>query len=815
MHEHPYPIALVSRVLSPATVVLGRPDASITALAFDTRKLVEPARALFFALHGNRDGHAFLEDAYRAGVRNFVVRTDFASADTFPEANLLFVPDTLRALQDLSAYHRGQFHIPVIGITGSNGKTIVKEWLYQLLSPEYRIHRSPKSYNSQLGVALSLWQMDRRHTLAIIEAGISQPGEMANLNRMIRPTLGVLTGIGPAHDAGFASREEKIREKWKLFEGAERVIYSPMHTDNANVLPANAFTWGVEVSSDLTIVERREIGEGATEIRAEYRGQPVAITIPFADTASMDNAITCWSVMLALGYEGGDIARRMLGLAPVGMRLELKRGVGNCTVIDDSYSNDMVSLSIAIDFLKQQNQHVKRSLILSDFPGVSVDDTAFYRGLAALLAESGIDRLVTVGPDLAAYGEHFNFLVHRAFQDTESLIASLPTLAFRDEAVLIKGARRYRFERISRLLTEKQHDTLLEVNLQALEANLKAYKAQLPRHVKLMAMVKAFSYGSGSFEIANILQFNQVDYLTVAYLDEGVQLRNAGISLPIVVMSPDSYAFESLVQHRLEPEIFSFSVLESLVSYLEEQDVAVFPIHVKFDTGMHRLGFAPEEAPRLAEYLASAPQVRVASVFSHLAAAGDPAHDDFTRTQIRVFRRAADTLEAALSYPFLRHIANTVAIERWPEAHFDMVRLGIGLYGIGSVADSLAQVGTLKTTISQIRRVPAGESVGYGRQARLETDRTIATVKVGYADGYDRRFGNGVGRMTVRGQQVPTIGNICMDMCMLDVTGVDAAEGDEVVVFGDVDAMAKAIGTIPYEILAGISQRVKRVYYYE
>lgn len=815
MHTHPYPIALVSQVLSPMEAVLPQPDASIAALAFDSRKLVEPSRALFFALQGSRDGHAFLADAYQAGVRNFVVRTGLADAADYPEANVLFVPDTLRTMQALAAYHRSRFDIPVIGITGSNGKTIVKEWLYQLLSPEHAIHRSPKSYNSQLGVALSLWQLESRHTLAIIEAGISQPGEMAHLAEMIRPTLGVLTSIGPAHDVGFASREEKIVEKWNLFGRAGQVVYAPAHVGAAVVSPAGAFTWGGEASAILRLQERREAGAGETEITAEYRGRPVSITIPFTDTASVDNAVTCWSVMLALGYEPDEIGKRMHALLPVGMRLELKRGVNNCTVIDDSYSNDMASLAIAIDFLKQQNQHATRSLILSDFPGVSAHDTAFYAGLAALLADSGIQRLVTVGPDLAAHGAQFGFLEHHAFPDTDALVQDLAKLSFRDETVLIKGARRYRFERISRLLTEKQHDTVLEVNLHALEANLKAYKARLPRHVKLMAMVKAFSYGSGSFEIANVLQFNQADYLTVAYLDEGVQLRRAGVSLPIVVMSPDVYAFEALLRDRLEPEIFSFSVLESLVAYLEEQEVTAFPIHVKFDTGMHRLGFAPAEAARLADYLASAPQVRVASVFSHLAAAADPAHDAFTRQQLQAFQAAAATLAATLPYPFLRHIANTAAIERWPEAHFDMVRLGIGLYGIGTALASLEQVGTMKTTISQIRNVPAGESVGYGRHSILETGRTIATVKVGYADGYDRRFGNGVGQMSVRGRAVPTIGNICMDMCMLDVTGVEAGEGDEVIVFGDVAAMATAIGTIPYEILAGISQRVKRVYYYE
>ncbi len=815
MHAHPYSIALVSQVLSPMEAILSHSDAVITALAFDSRKLVEPGSALFFALQGSRDGHAFLAAAYQAGVRNFVVQPGLATAADYPDANMLFVPDTLRAMQALAAYHRRRFDIPVIGITGSNGKTIVKEWLYQLLSPDYLIHRSPKSYNSQLGVALSLWELESRHTLAIIEAGISQPGEMVHLTEMIRPTVGVLTGIGPAHDVGFASREEKIQEKWKLFDGAKQVIYSPAHAGDAVASPPGAFAWGAEASAALRLQGRHEPRAGETEITAEYRGQHVSIVIPFTDTASVDNAVTCWSVMLTLGYEPDEIAQRMRSLLPVGMRLELKRGVDNCTVIDDSYSNDMASLAIAIDFLKQQNQHAKRTLILSDFPGVSVGDTAFYAGLAVLLADSGIHRLVTVGPDLAAHGAQFALSEHHAFPDTDALVSDLANLSFRDETVLIKGARRYRFERISRLLTEKQHDTVLEVNLNALEANLKAYKATLPSHVKLMAMVKAFSYGSGSFEIANVLQFNQVDYLTVAYLDEGVQLRKAGISLPIVVMSPDVFAFETLLRYRLEPEIFSFSVMDALVAYLEEQEVAAFPIHVKIDTGMHRLGFAPAETEKLADYLANVPQVRVASVFSHLAAAGEVKHDNFTRQQLHVFQAAAATLAAVLPYPFLRHIANTAAIERWPEAHFDMVRLGIGLYGIGTSSASLEQVGTMKSTISQIRKVPAGESVGYGRDVVLETDRTIATVKVGYADGYDRRFGNGVGRMRIRGRAVPTIGNICMDMCMLDVTDVEVAEGDEVIVFGDVAAMAAAIGTIPYEILAGISQRVKRVYYYE
>lgn len=817
MHTYSYSISSIGEILASEDAILRQPEAQITTLAFDSRKLVGPDRVLFFALQGSRDGHVFLEEAYGEGVRSFVVRKGAVDAQLFPDANLLFVSDTLLAMQTLATYHRSRFDIPVIGITGSNGKTIVKEWLYQLLSPDFKIHRSPRSYNSQIGVAISLWQLETSHELALIEVGISQPGEMERLHQMVRPTMGVLTNIGPAHDSGFSSKREKIEEKWKLFDGVGQVVYSPDKVGGAVLHNGKTFTWGKMGAVDLAVESYLKSGEQSTEIRAIYQQNNVSMIVPFTDAASLENAITCWSVMLALGYAHETIATRMLSLLPVGMRLELKKGINNSTVIDDSYSNDIASLTIALDFLKQQNQHGKQTLVLSDFPGIKVSDRDFYNRLLVLLKESGIKRLVTVGPNLAVYQPHFSFLDHLVFQDTEALLKALSGLQFRDETILIKGARSFRFERISRFLTEKQHDTVLEVDLQALETNLKSYKSKLPRGIKLMAMVKAFSYGSGSFEIANVLQFNQVDYLTVAYLDEGVQLRKAGITLPIVVMSPDVYGFESLVNYRLEPEIFSFAVLEAFVAYLEDHEVSGFPIHIKFDTGMHRLGFAPHEAQRLADYLTGITQIRVDSVFSHLVAADASIQDDFTRQQIHEFEKATGVLANALPYPFLKHIANTAAIDRWPEAYFDMVRLGIGLYGIGKANESLPleQVGTLKTTVSQIRQVPKGDSVGYGRHFVLDSDRTIATVKVGYADGYDRRFGNGVGKMRIRGKTVPTIGHICMDMCMLDVTGLDVAEGDEVTVFGDVAAMAADIGTIPYEILAGISQRVKRIYFYE
>lgn len=814
-----YTIRQVSEMMQTIAVYLVDETAIIGTLQYDSRRLGNVANSLFFALVDRRDGHRYIGDAYAAGVRNFVVADGWAEMGQFADANIIAVSDTLVALQELAASHRSQFDYPVIGITGSNGKTIVKEWLTQLLAPDYRIARSPKSYNSQIGVALSLWQMDANHELAIIEAGVSRRGEMGALHRMIQPDVGVLTTVGPAHDDGFASRDEKIFEKLQLFRGTDLAVYSPDDTAGIPVPSEGThLTWGRHGAA-LTLLDYVEIpSTPSTRIRARYKGTEVAIDIPFTDAAARANAVCCWAVLLAMGYQQDVVRKRMATLQPLEMRLEMKKGINNCTVIDDSYSNDLASLVIALDFLKQQHRHPAHTLVLSDLPGGDGDKDEVYTNLFKLLYDSGITRLITVGPVLRKLSGTYRGIPHQAYLDTDALLAALPQLNFEQEAILLKGARSYAFERISAALTAKVHDTVLAINLSAVEHNLNQYRALLPKSVKLMAMVKAFSYGSGDFEIASVLQFNRVDYLAVAYADEGVELRRAGISLPVMVMNPNTASFDALLAHQLEPEIYSFMVLDALIDTLEERNASGFPIHIKVDTGMHRLGFSLADLERLAQQLKSTGRVKVKSVFSHLAAAGDAEHDAFTQGQLNDFEAFADGLIHALGYPVIRHIANSAATQRWPQAHLDMVRLGIGLYGIGGNGTDglqLQQTGTLKTVITQLRPVPAGDSVGYGRHGHVAHDSVIATVNIGYADGYDRRFGNGVGYMVVNGMPVRTIGDICMDMTMLDLGGVNADVGDEVIVFDDIEKQAAAIGTIAYELLTGISHRVKRVYHYE
>lgn len=815
--ERLYTIRQISAMIPTVSISIADDTATVTTLLYDSRKLSDTVHGLFFALEGRRDGHAYIRDAYAQGVRNFVVTQGKVESSAFPGANFLVVPDTLEALQTLASRHRDRFTHPVIGITGSNGKTVVKEWLVQLLSPEYRIARSPKSYNSQIGVALSLWQLGPAADLAIIEAGISRPGEMVVLQRMIRPDIAVLTNIGPAHEEGFSSLDEKIAEKLRLFEGAETAVFSPGYLRGVPVPPTGKqITWGTE-GETLQVITHQLLDGNRCRIYARYGGEEMTVVIPFTDAAARENAVCCWAVMLAMGYEQATISKRIALLQPVEMRLEMKKGINQCTVVDDSYSNDLSSLAIALDFLQQQRQHTKLTLVLSDIPGASDDEDKVYENVSNLLKESQVNRLITIGPGLRKHTSQFTFLTHEAFPDTESFLAAFPSLTFQDEAILLKGARKYAFERISRLLTAKSHDTVLEINLNAVEYNLNQYKSLLPPSVKLMVMVKAFSYGSGSFEVANLLQFNKVDYLAVAYVDEGVELRKAGIQLPIMVMSPRPASFEALLTHRLEPEIYSFAILTDFIGALTEKGLSAYPIHLKLDTGMHRLGFSISDIDLLINYLKNTAAVKVRSIFSHLAAAGAPEHDAFTENQLHEFSKFATRLTTALGYPVIRHIANTAGIHRWPRAHFDMVRLGIGLYGIGNEGGqslSLQPASSLKTTVIQTRQVPAGESVGYGRNGMLTKDSTIATVSIGYADGYDRRFGNGVGQMRIGNTTVPTVGDICMDMTMLDISGLEVREGDEVIVFGDVEKLAGTIGTIPYELLTGISQRVKRVYYY-
>ena len=819
MNHLPYKPKEISLILN-AQAFIKDEYSTIRTLLTDSRKLNDPLNALFFALKGRRNAHDFIPDVYKKGVRNFVISDSDFPIDNFPDANFFLVNDSLIALQILAKTHRLNFDYPVIGITGSNGKTIVKEWLYQILAPEINIVRSTKSFNSQLGVPISVWEMGIENDLAIFEAGISKVGEMHNLAEIIHPTIGILTNIGEAHHSGFESIDQKIVEKLKLFDKVDLFIYSHKYLSEINgTLPGeNKFTWSFSESADLQVFKVESIENNFSRLHAKYLNKTLEIHIPFNDQASIENAVICWATMLALEYDPEIISQRLEKLSPVGMRLELKNGINNCSIIDDSYSLDVSSLAIALDFLKQQNQHPRRTLILSDIPGD--DSKLMYDKISNLIIDKSVDRLITVGEKIGKYALLFPCEV-QLFKNTAELIENLPFIKFQNETILLKGARAFGFENISRLLTQKVHETVLEINLNALEHNLNYYKSKIGSGTKLMAMVKAFSYGSGSFEIANLLEFNQVDYLAVAYADEGVALRKAGTTLPIMVMSPDSMAFDTIIEHELEPEIYSMRVLNDFIDVLKIKGLSSYPIHIKLDTGMHRLGFMENELDELLLFLNDSKHIHVNSVFSHLVASDNPEHDLFTRSQISLFTNLSNQISKVLKYPFLRHLANSSGISRWPDAQFEMVRLGIGLYGIDSALTKnspLQTVTSLKTSISQIKHIPAGDTIGYSREGKMPNGGTIATVKIGYADGYNRKMGNGKGKMIVKGQIVPTIGKICMDMCMIDITGVPAEEGDEVIVFNDIvriEQIANQLDTVPYEVLTSISQRVKRIYYYE
>ena len=795
-------------------------DSKIRTLLTDSRKLRDVKHGLFFALKARRDGHTFISEVYSSGVLNFVISDLDFDTQKFPLANFFLVNDTLKALQELAAAHRHRYSYPVIGITGSNGKTVVKEWLHQLLAPEKNIIRSPKSYNSQIGVPISVWEMSEENDLGIFEAGVSKVGEMESLAKIIQPTIGILTNIGMAHQEGFDSQDEKIREKLKLFEGVDLFIFSSKYLDNyqGEIPGNNHFSWSLHDQASLSVFDGEVLENKYQFLRAKFKGKEIQAMIPFSDQASTENAVICWATLLAMGYEPEEVDRRLERLIPVGMRLELKTGINNCSVIDDSYSLDLSSLAIALDFLKQQNQHQKKTLILSDIPGAG--SKQIYEQVRYLLESKSVDRLIAVGEQISKYVPDFPFEID-TFKSTPELLLHFSKLQFQNETILLKGARAFGFEQLSRLLTQKVHETVLEINLTALEHNLNYYKSKLGSGTKIMAMVKAFSYGSGSFEIANLLEFNKVDYLAVAYADEGVALRKAGCTLPIMVMSPDAMAFETILEHKLEPEIYCLRILREFEEVLKRKKLEYYPIHVKLDTGMHRLGFMEIEIDALLQFLLNSTSMRVQTVFSHLVASEDPLHDSFTKQQITLFSTLADKLASSLNYPFMRHIANTSGISRWPDARFDMVRLGIGLYGIDAAYRTnspLQTVTSLKTSISQIKTIPPGDTIGYGRAGKMPLGGKIATVKIGYADGYNRGLGEGKGKMIINNKLAPTIGKICMDMCMLDITGIDAKEGDEVVVFNDqvkVEDIAKDLKTIPYEVLTGISQRVKRIYYYE
>lgn len=808
-------------------------DRKIKDLVIDSRKINSPDTALFIAIKtGRRDGHSFIGDAYNKGVRNFLVHEHLESSN-YPAANFLLVTDTLQALQRIVTAYRKQFRMPVIGITGSNGKTVVKEWLFQLLSPNYNMVRSPKSFNSQIGVPLSVWLLREEHELAVFEAGISQPGEMANLEKMIRPDIGIFTNVGEAHSEGFLNQRQKINEKLVLFRHAQQLIYCSDYPELNECIvqyrnqvktedySLQLFTWSHRYEADLRIssVEKEATG---TTITASYKGKELSISIPFSDPASIENAIHCWCLMLVLDVNPKIIQERMKALHPVAMRLELRHGINDCTIINDTYNSDLTSLQIALDFLDQQKQHNYRTVILSDMLQIGKADAELYEEVAASIARRNIYRFIGVGS--ALYRNKQLFRQHKKlrsifFKSTEDMLKKFHHISFEQEAVLLKGARTFAFEKIGLLLEQKVHQTVLSINLSALTHNLNVFRGRLNPGVRTMAMVKAFSYGSGSFEIAHLLQFAGIDYLSVAYTDEGVALRKAGITLPIMVMSPDAISFDRMIAWKLEPEIFNLRSLKAFLSIASTLQVQEYPVHIKLDTGMHRLGFTDSQLDELIPLLQQNPQLKVATIFSHLAGSEDPSLDIFTEEQATRFRAMSTRLIDALGYLPLRHLCNSAAVARHPDLHFDMVRLGLGLYGIdgsGSLQSRLRQISTLKTTIAQIKEVAAGETVGYGRKGKIEGDVRIATICIGYADGYPRSLSNTDAYVLVHGKKARLVGVVCMDMCMIDITGIpDVKEGDEVIVFGPdlpVTQLAEWGGSISYEIMTGISQRVKRVY---
>ncbi|MGF7214113.1 alanine racemase [Spirosoma lacussanchae] len=791
--------------------------------------------AVFFAIRGSHhDGHDYIHDLYQTGVRQFVVERGALTPDrqaeliNYPDAEFIEVDSSLHLLQKLAAEHRRQFRIPVIGITGSNGKTIVKEWLAQLLVDEYVIARSPKSYNSQLGVPLSVHELSERHTLGIFEAGISQSHEMAALEAIIRPTLGIFTNIGTAHDEGFRTRKQKIAEKLRLFIHASSLVYCVDYSDVDEEIRLLLKA----VNPDMRFMTWSLTGKDAL-YQATLTGDRLLLTgpagsyelrMPFTDPASVENLIHCLVAMLTLRrFDAETLQGRLNRLRPVSMRLEQKEGINNCELVDDSYNNDVAGLTLALRFLNQQSTRSRRVVILSDVLQSGQPEEELYEQVAGLIRSGDVALFVGIGPVMGRYARFFadNSLF---YETTEEFLTQFRVGDLRDSTVLVKGARPFSFERIVNRLQRKVHGTVLEINLDALTHNLNYYREKVGADTQIMVMVKAFAYGSGSAEVAQLLQFHRVDYLAVAYADEGVSLRQNGITLPIMVMNPAPETFATLLEYQLEPEMYSLRMLQEWTRFLNDihsvtpAPLSVPSIHLKIDTGMHRLGFLESELPGVIDYLREHPELRVATVFSHLVGADESHFNAFSQQQYETFRRCTDALEAGLGYMPVRHLLNSAGIVRFPDYKLDMVRLGIGLYGVeASHLDTAAlrPVGRLKTVISQIKTVPAGESVGYSRRGVLDHEARIATLAIGYADGLDRRLGNGVGQIVVNDTLCPIVGNVCMDMVMIDITHAPASEGDEVIVFGPelpISELARQIDTIPYELLTGVSERVKRVF---
>ncbi len=805
------------------------PGDVVEQLLTDSRNIANGGRSIFFAIAGiQHDGHRYIGDAHARGVRNFVV--DRFVGYGYSDSNFILVKNSTRALQQLAAFHRRRFNIPVIGITGSNGKTVVKEWLHFLLCNSHNICRSPKSYNSQIGVPLSVWQLHNTHTLGIFEAGISQAGEMERLANIVLPGFGIITNIGSAHNAGFKNRQEKIAEKIKLFAKAQTVLYccDDVELDSAmQSLPATKITWSKAGGNGVWQLSDIQIKENKTSFTLRCAADSYAITIPFTDAASLENAVHAFIAATFFSKDIDVLAGTMPLLPAVSMRLELKYGLNNSILINDVYSADIASLEIGLHYLNHQsgNGAHEKHVILSDMDDSGEAEDQLYVQVARLLEQHDIRHFTGIGDAMMRHRREFSAIPSTAFYPTaEDAMKQFRPESVANHAVLIKGARRFMLERLSGLLTRRTHGTVMKVYMHHLAHNLQVYRSMLQPGVKMMVMVKAFSYGSGTAEIANLLAFNRVDYLAVAYADEGVELRRNGVHLPIMVMNPEPETFAQLLQYKLEPEIYNFRILQMFSAFLanENYDSTPVPVHIKVDTGMHRLGFASGEIPQLAAAISQQPHLFIASVFSHLAAADELQHNDFTHAQIIAFQSAYHTLQQAIGYAPMRHILNSPGIGKFPGAQMDMVRLGIGLYGDDpsrEVSEKLLFTSSLETTVTQIRTIPAGDSIGYGRSFVADREMRLATLNIGYADGFRRSLGNGVAKVWIHGRLYPVVGRVCMDMIMVDITGAEhIAEGDTAEIFGahiPLQQFAQWMQTIPYEVLTGISHRVKRVYLQE
>ena len=805
---------------------IGDAEASIAWILTDSRSLCFPEETLFFALRSERnDGHKYIAELYRRGVRNFVVGNVPADLENYAGANFLKVVDTLEALQRLAERHRDEFGIPVVGITGSNGKTMVKEWLYQLLSPSMVVTRSPKSYNSQVGVPLSVWLLSEQTQVALFEAGISKPGEMRALRDIIQPTIGVLTSLGAAHQENFRSMEEKCEEKLVLFHDARVVVYDSDDETVSRCLRKSGYAgekigWSRQSPNAPLYVSRIDTEGTTSTVHYIYKGAEGSYRLPFIDDASLGCSFACACVALRLGLPADELSARMAALEPVAMRLEVKEGRHGCTLINDSYNSDFNSLDIALDFMNRRPDHKgrKRTLILSDIQQSGERPEALYAKVGELAAKRGVEHFIGIGPDISAQAGAIVVADKHFFAGVDSFVASPVFSSLRDEVVLIKGARAFGFDRITELLEQKVHETILEVNLNAIVANLNHYRSFLKPETKIVCMVKADAYGAGAVEVAKTLQDHRVDYLAVAVADEGVTLRKNGITTSIMIMNPEMTAFKAMFDYDLEPEVYSFRLMDALIHAAEKEGITNYPVHIKLDTGMHRLGFDPrkdidEVISRLKRQNAIIPR----SVFSHFVGSDSDDFDSFSAMQFALFDEGSRKLQDAFDHKILRHMDNSAGIEHFPERQLDMCRLGLGLYGIDSRDNRiLNNVSTLKTTILQLRRVPKEETVGYSRKGRLTRDSVIAAIPIGYADGLNRHLGCGHCHCLVNGQPAPYVGNICMDVAMIDVTGIDCHEGDPVEIFGDhlpVTVLSDALATIPYEVLTSVSSRVKKVYF--